>query len=75
MDLARRIDVTYFEEKRNPNIGMFFDKSKTLKGRQSIQNRLLFMRAVSYPWNNISDPISDDKLRIELKRTFFPYYK
>ena len=42
---------TYFEEKREPGFGLFFDSSRLLKGRQSIQNKLLFMRSLSHPWN------------------------
>ncbi len=67
--------INYFEERSNPHVGLFFDSSKTLKGRQSIQNILMFLRSVTYPWNNPSENLSDDRLRVILKRTFFPYYK
>jgi hypothetical protein len=73
-DLYRILTQNYFEEKRNPHIGMFFDSSRTRKGRQSIQNRLMFMRSISYPWNSNLE-LSNDLLRVTMKRTFFPYYK
>ena len=48
-ELSELLMSTYFEEKRKPGVGLFFVSSKLLKGRQSIQNRLLFMRSISYP--------------------------
>ncbi len=68
------INENYFEEKRKPHVGFFFDKSKTLLGRQSIQNRLHFMRCISDPWNNKLQPLSNDQIRVIGKKTFFDYY-
>jgi hypothetical protein len=68
------INENYFEETRKPNVGFFFDKSKTLLGRQSIQNRLNFMRCISDPWNNKLQPLSNDQIRVIGKKTFFDYY-
>jgi hypothetical protein len=73
-DLYHILTQNYFEEKRNPHIGMFFDSSRTRKGQQSIQNRLMFMRSISYPWNSESE-LSNDLLRVIMKRTFYPYFK
>lgn len=71
-ELSDLLKSTYFEEKRKPGVGLFFDSSRLLKGRQSIQNRLLFMRSISYPWNT-EKTLSDDLLRIEMKKTYFPH--
>ena len=64
----------YFEESRKPQVGYFFDNSKTLLGRQSIQNRLIFMRSINDPWNNKLQPLSNDQIRVIGKKTFFDYY-
>ncbi len=53
---------------------LFYDASWTRKGRQSIQNRLLFMRSIVYRWNT-EKKLSDDIIRTEMKQTFFPYFK
>ena len=50
---------------------MLFDASRLKPGRQSIQNRLIFMRTIKYPWN--SNKMSDDLIRIEMKKAFFDY--
>jgi hypothetical protein len=50
-ELVELLKSTNFEEKCKPGVRLFFDSYKLLKGRQSIQNRLLFMRPISYPWN------------------------
>jgi hypothetical protein len=61
----------YFEEKRYPGVGMFFDNSRIKKGQQALANRLLFMRSIKYPWNE--KPMSDDLIRIEMKKCFFTF--
>jgi hypothetical protein len=61
----------YFEERRQYGVGYFFDTSRVKIGRQSLQNRILFMRSINYPWN--AAPMSNDLIRIEMKRVFFPY--
>ena len=72
--LFELLHSTYFEESRKPFIGMFFDDSKTLLGRQSIQNRLMFMRCITDPWNNKNQKLSDDQVRVITKSAFFDYY-
>lgn len=69
--LYQKLLSTYFEERRKPKVGFFFDSSKSKKGRQSLQNRLLFMRSLNFPWKDL--PLSDDLIRIQMKRTFFSY--
>jgi len=72
--LFEKLTMTYFEKPRYPGIGQFFDHSRTRKGFQSIQNRLLFMRKIEFDWNNECKEISNDRLRIEMKKAFFPYF-
>ena len=64
----------YFEESRKPGVGYFFDNSRTLVGRQSIHNRLIFMRSINDQWNNKLQPLSNDQLRVIGKKAFFDYY-
>ncbi len=75
MDWFIGLKQNYFEEQRNPGVGYFFYSSMNKKGKQSLQNRLLFMRSIENPWNNLEKQINDDTIRIELKKTFLPYYK
>ena len=67
-ELSEKLSGTYFEEKRQPGVGFFYDNSKLKIGRQSIQNRLLFMRSITYPWN--LKPMTNDLIRIEMKKSF-----
>ncbi len=64
----------YFEESRKPQVGYFLDDSKTLLGRQLLQNRLMFMRSITDPWNNKYQPMSDNAIRIMSKKALFEYY-
>jgi len=48
----------------------FVDRSKTKIGRQSLHNRLNFLWEIKFDWTNAEEPISKDKLRIALKKTF-----
>ncbi len=63
-ELGELLKSTYFKEKCKPIVGLFFDLSRPLKGRQSIQNRLLFMRTIKYPWKT-EKTLGDDILKIE----------
>ncbi len=67
--LHDELTKTYFEEKRFPGVGKFFDASRTKKGRQAIANRLLFMHSITCPWN--SKDLTNDVIRIEMKKCFF----
>jgi len=44
-DLYLPLMSTYFEGKRQPGCGFFYDRSQTKKGRKSLKNRLLFMKS------------------------------
>ena len=69
--LYQKLMNTYFEERRKPGVGFFYDSSRTKKGRQSLQNRLLFMRSINHSW--FGHNLSDDSIRIQMKRSFFSY--
>jgi hypothetical protein len=69
-----KTDHEYFEEPRHPELGQFFDFLRTWKGFQSLQNRLLYMRSVNFDWNNESNDLNDDSLRVELKKAFSPTF-
>jgi len=62
---------SYFEEPRKVGYGKFFDKSSKKIGKQCINNRLEHIRLVDWPWS--TDNLSNDALRILLKRTFSDY--
>ncbi len=62
---------TYYEERRHVGIGKFFDNSKGKIGKQKFGNNLQYMSAIRSPWNGQN--WSDDKIRVELKKTFFSY--
>jgi len=63
---------SYFEEPRKAGYGKFFDKSSTKCGKQSINCRLEHMRLINCPWS--TENLSNDAIRILLKKTFFHYY-
>ncbi len=57
------LSQNYFEESSWSQVGFFFVNSKTLLGKQSIQNRLLFMCYMTDPWNNKYQRPSNDQIR------------
>jgi Reverse transcriptase (RNA-dependent DNA polymerase) len=65
------LKTTYYSERRKGGKGLFYDSSRTCVGRQSIQNRLKHIAQVSEPWNEIGSGLTNDRLRILLKKTFF----
>jgi len=65
---------TFYCERRNAGKGLFFDSSKTKAGRQSLQNRLLHIKQVVEPWSEQGFGLTNDKIRILLKHTFFMCY-
>ena len=64
---------TYYEERRYKGRGLFFDESKMLAGRQSLQNRLQHISSITSAWNELGKQISNDRIRTLLKGTFFSY--
>ncbi len=67
------LNETLYEEKRHPGLGKFYDNSKGKIGKQKLGNNIQFMSAIKSPWNG--ENWNDDKIRIELKKVFFNYYK
>jgi hypothetical protein len=69
--LHQILSSTYYSERRNVARGLFFDSSKTRIGKQSIQNRLLHIAQIKDPWNEVGSKVSNDCLRMLLKKTYF----
>jgi hypothetical protein len=68
--LFNLLNNNYFEENCKPGCGFFFDNSQTQKGCQSIQNRLLFMRCIDEHWNNKLNLLTNDHIRVLVKKHF-----
>ncbi len=64
---------TFYTERRNAGRGLFFDSSKMVVGRQSLQNRLLHIRQITTPWSEGGQKMTNDAIRQLLKRTFFTH--
>jgi len=62
-----------FEEPRKGVLEIFFDKSKTNVGRQSIQNRLNHIRKIERHWDDAK--MSNDSARILVEDSYFSYHK
>ena len=71
--LHEKLMTTYYEERRYKGRGRFFDSSRLLVGRQSIQNRLPHIAQINDSWNELGKKKSNDEIRILLKKTFFKY--
>ncbi len=71
--LCAKLTSTYFDERRKPGLGFFFDRSRIKKGRQSLENRLMFMRSITFEWTCDLKKLSNDGIRIEMKKAFFSY--
>lgn len=67
------LSKTYYEERRASGKGRFFDASKTKKGSQSLQNRLLHVAELTEPWNEPGCSISNNTIRRILKTAYFSY--
>jgi hypothetical protein len=73
VELYGVLKETFFEERRKPGFGHFYDNSKGKIGKQKLGNNVQFMKAVKEPWLGLD--ISDTSIRRILKSTFFPYFK
>lgn len=67
------LQKTFYTERRNRGKGLFFDGSKSKVGKQSIQNRLQHIKSITESWCQLGTNITNDKLRVILKKTFFKY--
>ncbi len=70
--LVQGLRQNCFEGNCKPGIGPFFDCSRIKKGKQALENRLLFMHSINYPWDKDKN-LSDDVIQIEMKATYFTY--
>jgi len=68
--MSEKLRKRVYINDRFPGKGTFHDISRTKIGRQSLPNRLDFLREINFDWTNAKEPISKDKLRIALKKTF-----
>jgi len=67
-ELNNALHRTLFVERRRPNAMQFFDNSRNILGRQSLQNRIgQIFRELSF--DNFCTNISDSCLRIKLKES------
>jgi len=71
VNLYNRLKSNLYTENRRPGLGFFYDNSTNMRGKQSIQNRLPYFRLISDQW--INKEITDDAIRMLLKKTFFTY--
>ncbi len=71
--LCEKLVATYFDQRRKPGLGFFFDRSRIKKGRQSLENRLLLMRSITFEWTCNIKTLTNDRIRIEMKKAFFSY--
>jgi hypothetical protein len=71
--LKELLTRTFYTERRNRGKGMFYDESKTRHGKQSIQNRLQHVSSVTNPWSEKGQNLTNNQLRVMLKKTFFKY--
>jgi len=63
--LANEMGQNMFVERRRSEKPKFYDNSRRKIGRQALRNRLLFMNTFNFDW---LDGLTDDKLRINLKK-------
>jgi len=63
--------MTLYEELRFPGLAKFFDNSTKKTRRQSLQNRLQFIKKANNPWNNLN--LNNDSIRVLLKNSFLMY--
>jgi hypothetical protein len=64
---------TFYTERRNKGRGLFFDASRRRVGRQSLQNRLEHVAQIKEPWNEQGQVLTNDRIRVMLKKAFFSY--
>jgi len=71
--LADLLDRTLYTLPRKPQLGKWYDESRSKWGKQSVQNRLIFMNGIEEPW--LRRDLSDDGIRMLMKKEFFDYKK
>jgi len=66
--LGQEIQSRAYINERCPGKATLIDESRRKIGRQSLLNRLRSLRSINFDW---TQGISVDRLRINLKKTFF----
>jgi len=73
-DLYQRILHNAYQERRKPHFLFTYDGSHNKYGKKGFHNWInLPLKEVNFPWYNLRNPISNDKLRVELKKLQFIY--
>jgi len=70
--LTEKIRESLFVTRRQPRIGKFFNNARGKIGKQSLENRLKFMEAVTADWQGID--LDDSARHLLWKRSFFKYF-
>jgi len=66
--LVESLEKTYYNERRRPNEGKFYDASKGKVGRHKLENRLEMMDGLK--WVSTTGPLTNDAIRKLLKEHF-----
>jgi len=70
--LHQRLLDTLYTCRRTPSIGHFYNNAKGKIGKQSLENRLMHMDSLKTDWLGLD--WNDDRIWINLKKTFFTSY-
>jgi len=69
--LHHKIMLNSYQQRRRPNCIYTYDSSHNKHGRRGFHNWINFvLKEIKFPWFNLTRPISNDSLRIQLKKTF-----
>lgn len=71
--LVKRLNTNRYIESRRSGRNLFFDRSKTKIGKQSLENRLQIFNNIHDNWTHPA--LTNDQIRIMMKKTFFSYMK
>jgi len=71
--LVDLLETTLYTVPRKPLLGRFYDGSKSKGGHQALHNRVMFLNGISEPW--LRRDLTDDGIRILMKKEFFDYKK
>jgi len=65
--MSKQLQKAPYLHDHKPGIASFVDSSKLRIGRNCLYNRLNCVKNIAFQWTN---RIDQDKLRVELKKTF-----
>jgi len=73
--LRNQLMTNTYVERRKPGRLFSRDTSSNKNGQKSMQNWIgLFLKQINFDWTNTRNPITDDYLRIHLKKCFNTFY-